>query len=292
MKMYFVKKNALLFIAVISLSTGIFAFETLGCVLPPDCGPCGCNGCGNCYDCQSDGCHNNCVGFCKACEPSVGCLNRYVEGCQTCDESSQTITDLCNYDDCQSCDSNGMGSKGSCKPYCDPNKCQTCDGNGNCVVCGGDQNQACCNGTCYDGRTQGCCGSTIYDRATQQCCTDTETPYICDINKPCCNGECVEACILLGMSETETLLKLGWSNFSKGNWQDAISYFEKGLAKLPDDNKPTNALYGLARMYEKTGDKQKAEKIYRQLLSFMKEETLQIQKVKSRIIFREEREGE
>jgi tetratricopeptide (TPR) repeat protein len=91
------------------------------------------------------------------------------------------------------------------------------------------------------------------------------------------------------MSETETLLKFGWYSFSQGKWQEAISYFEKGLAKLPNDNKPTNVLYGLARMYENTGNKTKAIETYRQLLSIMKDKEPEIQMVQTRILSLEEK---
>jgi hypothetical protein len=141
--------------------------------------------------------------------------------------------------------------------------------------------------------------SDTFPGTCEDICTDCEecvdgSCQFCggDLNKTCCDGECHSETCTLGMSETETLLKLGWSNFSKGSWQDAISSFEKGLAKLPDDSKPTNILYGLARMYESTGNKQKAEETYRQLLPLMKEETPQIQEVKSRIVSLEESAGE
>jgi tetratricopeptide (TPR) repeat protein len=161
---------------------------------------------------------------------------------------------------------------------CDPSQCQTCVG-GQCKVCGGDPDKACCNGSCYD----------IH---TQQCCTDISPSYICDISKVCCNGECKSNTCTLGMSETETLLKLGWSNFSQGDWQEATSYFERGLAKLPNENKPTNILYGLARIYENTGNIQKAEESYLQLISLMKDETSQIQEVKSHITSLDEKTGQ
>jgi TolA-binding protein len=65
---------------------------------------------------------------------------------------------------------------------------------------------------------------------------------------------------------TETLLKLGWLNFRQGELQDAISWFEQGLAKFPKDSKPADVLYVLARMYEKTGQPEKAKLTYEELL--------------------------
>jgi tetratricopeptide (TPR) repeat protein len=88
-------------------------------------------------------------------------------------------------------------------------------------------------------------------------------------------------------------LQLGWLSFSQGKWQDSISYFEKGLEKLPaGGTKPLNVLYALARMYEKTGDKIKAMDTYWQLLSLMKDEDPQIQKVENRIISLDNKAGE
>ncbi len=65
---------------------------------------------------------------------------------------------------------------------------------------------------------------------------------------------------------TETLLKLGWLTFRQSRLQDAISWFEQGLAKFPKDSKPADVLYALARMYEKTGQLEKAKLIYDELL--------------------------
>lgn len=52
---------------------------------------------------------------------------------------------------------------------------------GDCVVCGGDPNKACCDGECYD-------------ITTQKCCTDGENKWVCDINKTCCDGTCEPKC--------------------------------------------------------------------------------------------------
>jgi TolA-binding protein len=51
---------------------------------------------------------------------------------------------------------------------------------------------------------------------------------------------------------SEILLKLGWLTFRQGRIEEAISYFENGLANIPASSKPTDALYALGRMYEKT----------------------------------------
>jgi len=66
-------------------------------------------------------------------------------------------------------------------------------------------------------------------------------------------------------SNTEVLLKLGWLKFRQGQLQEAISFFEKGLAKFPQEGKPTDVLYALSRMYEKTGQLNKAIETYEQL---------------------------
>lgn len=106
--------------------------------------------------------------------PGCGCIYAcYSSECLTCDEENNTCVTSCLTSQCQTCDSNG-----NCVSSCDSSQCLTCDGNGNCVVCGGDPNQACCNGQCYDIRTK-------------QCCHDATNDYICDINcKSCCNGSC------------------------------------------------------------------------------------------------------
>lgn len=66
-------------------------------------------------------------------------------------------------------------------------------------------------------------------------------------------------------ANTEVLLKLGWLNFRQGEFQEAISFFEKGLAKFPQDGKPTDVLYALGRMYENIGQSGKAIETYEQL---------------------------
>ena len=278
MKMHNFKKDIdyrLFYGLIIGMALLLTTIVYDACGFGPTCGPCaeyvfdGYTGGWRCAGCVID------CGPCYTCNTSTtppSCKVKYDELTQECCDCRS----ICNWNDCKSCVGDGSGN---CLPYCNPAQCQTCDGHGNCPVCGGREHEECCNGECYDTRTQ-------------QCCWDTGNGYICDINKVCCDGECLPLFCILGVSETETLLKLGWSNFNNGNWQDAISYFEKGLAKLPDENKPTNVLYGLARMYEKAGNKQKAEKIYWQLLSLMKEETSQIQEVQFRIISLEEKAGE
>jgi tetratricopeptide (TPR) repeat protein len=64
----------------------------------------------------------------------------------------------------------------------------------------------------------------------------------------------------------ETLLKLGWLNFRQGKLQEAISWFEQGLAKFPKDSRPADVTYALARMYEETGQLEKAKQTYDELL--------------------------
>jgi tetratricopeptide (TPR) repeat protein len=162
-----------------------------------------------------------------------------------------------------------------------PPSCPPCYGwNANTQRCDPpDESCECCFG--------GCCDKNL----CESCGTEQFTCKVCggDPNKTCCDGECIIETCTLGMSETETLLKFGWYSFSQGKWQEAISYFEKGLAKLPNDNKPTNVLYGLARMYENTGNKTKAIETYRQLLSIMKDKEPEIQMVQTRILSLEEK---
>jgi hypothetical protein len=183
----------LLFIGIMLL--GMLTNNTLGVGGSP-CSPCdttvydwnghfikcvGCiTDCGLCYDCNM-----------LTTPPS--CHETYDQRAQDCcpDSATGKCKSICDWKTaCTPCDSNGSGN---CKFFCDPHQCQTCDGNGNCLVCGGDPNRACCNGTCYDTTTQGCCGGTIYNKTTQKCCEDISPSYICDINVECCNGSCCDS---------------------------------------------------------------------------------------------------
>ena len=100
--------------------------------------------------------------------------------------------------DCKDCNWAGKGCNWHCtgctSTYSSPQDCETCDGHGGYWVCDGNENQLCCNGTCYDRRTQGCCGGAIYNRATQKCCSGITVnfDYICDINGICCSSHCCD----------------------------------------------------------------------------------------------------
>jgi hypothetical protein len=97
---------------------------------------------------------------------------------------------------------------------CYKSNCEECGANEQCRVCGGRQNEACCNGHCYNTTTQVCCGGIHNkdnckecrnDQWVDKCPTNCET--ICDGNgvcqqcggdtKKCCiNGECKPRCKL------------------------------------------------------------------------------------------------
>lgn len=64
---------------------------------------------------------------------------------------------------------------------------------------------------------------------------------------------------------SDALLKLGWINFRQGDFQEAVSFFEKGLAKLPQENRPTDVLYAMGKIYENTNQPGRALEIYEQL---------------------------
>jgi tetratricopeptide (TPR) repeat protein len=140
-----------------------------------------------------------------------------------------------------------------------------------------------------DGNT--CCGNWNCCGAGDHCCPEGETccgSGCCPEGYMCCDGECCPDSTICGLGlskktdNPETLLKYGWLALSQGNWQESISYFEKGLAKF--DGKPVDVLYALARMYEEMGNKQKAKETYWQLLTLLGDTSPEIQKVESRII--------
>jgi TolA-binding protein len=79
---------------------------------------------------------------------------------------------------------------------------------------------------------------------------------------------------------SEILLKLGWLTFRQGRIEEAITYFENGLANLPACCKPNDALYVVGRYYQKTGQSEKAIKVYQELLKALPESDPQAEKVK------------
>ena len=110
--------------------------------------------------------------------------------CPPCYVWSKSLGD-CVYNckgPCESCIT-GVG----CSYKCDLTNCQGCVG-GECKLCAGDPNLACCNGSCYDYRTHGCCnGETVYNKATQKCCSGTNGDFVCAKDKQCCgNGNCCD----------------------------------------------------------------------------------------------------
>jgi tetratricopeptide (TPR) repeat protein len=130
--------------------------------------------------------------------------------------------------------------------------------------------QACCNGVCMDRNYRHCCGT-----------------YSCLRDEECCDGECCScggSSLSLKSDSPEMLLQIGWLYFGKGNWNESISFFENGLAKLSDNNKPPDVIYALARMYEETGNKNKAIETYVNLISLIGEENPKTQKVDVRIM--------
>jgi TolA-binding protein len=69
---------------------------------------------------------------------------------------------------------------------------------------------------------------------------------------------------------TDALFKLGWINFNKGQWNETVSYFERGLNAISDANSyPIDVMYALGRIYDQTGNNQKAIDIYQRILSMM-----------------------
>ena len=198
---------------------------------------------------------------------------------------------FCDSDNCYDCNS----TTHDCYQKCKQENCEECDGEGHCDSKCDDFYESCCDGECYDNLLQGCCNGQVYFLLTQ-CCIDGTVQTkcgeeCCTADEMCCEDHCCpqgttcEFTLLSQPDNPDAQLQLGWFNFSQGKWQDSISYFEKGLSKLPkSSSKPSNVLYALARMYEKTGDKIKAADTYWQLLSLMEDGDPQVQKVESRII--------
>jgi len=68
------------------------------------------------------------------------------------------------------------------------------------------------------------------------------------------------------------LIKLGWLNFNKGQWAEAIRYWEQYVNKYPGETNLANLpdeLYALGRAYEETNQTAKAIQTYQRLLSIL-----------------------
>jgi TolA-binding protein len=83
---------------------------------------------------------------------------------------------------------------------------------------------------------------------------------------------------------SEILLKLGWLTFRQGRIEEAIPYFENGLANFPVCCKPTDALYVVGRYYQQTGQKERAVNIYEEILKALPEGDPQAEKVKQNLL--------
>jgi TolA-binding protein len=81
----------------------------------------------------------------------------------------------------------------------------------------------------------------------------------------------------------DILLKLGWLTFRQGRVEEAISYFENAFIILPECCKPNDALYAVGRYYQKTGQNEKAVKVYETLLKSLPESDPQMEKVKQNL---------
>ena len=77
--------------------------------------------------------------------------------------------------------------------------------------------------------------------------------------------------------------KLGWLNFKRGQWVEAVDYFELSFEKSEENRKPVHILYPLGRAYEELGQLDKAAEVYNEFLSSVPSIDSGIEKVKARL---------
>jgi len=59
---------------------------------------------------------------------------------------------------------------------------------------------------------------------------------------------------------------LGWLNFKRGQWVEAVDYFELSLKKSEENRKLAHILYPLGRAYEEIGHLDKAAQVYQEFI--------------------------
>ena len=76
---------------------------------------------------------------------------------------------------------------------------------------------------------------------------------------------------------------MGWLNFKRGQWVEAIQYWELSLKKSEENRKPVHILYPLGRVYEELGQLDKAAPVYNEFLSSVHSIDSGIERVKTRL---------
>jgi len=84
-------------------------------------------------------------------------------------------------------------------------------------------------------------------------------------------------------SVKDASLKLGWLNFKKGRWTEAVGYFELCLEKYPEKYRPPHVLYALGRAYEEIGQLDKAAQAYHEFIKSIDPSDPRIETVKARL---------
>jgi len=81
----------------------------------------------------------------------------------------------------------------------------------------------------------------------------------------------------------DAAIRLGLLDFKKGQWLEAIQYFELALKKSKENRKPVHILYPLGRVYEELGQLDKAAQVYNQFITAVPPFDPRIEKVKFRL---------
>ena len=77
--------------------------------------------------------------------------------------------------------------------------------------------------------------------------------------------------------------KLGWLKFKKGQWVEAIQYWQLSLQRSPENDKPVHILYPLGRAYEEIGALDKAAQVYDEFIRTVHPDDPRIETVKARL---------
>jgi TolA-binding protein len=77
--------------------------------------------------------------------------------------------------------------------------------------------------------------------------------------------------------------KLGWLNFKRGQWVEAIQYWELCLQRSPEDYKPVHILYPLGRAYEEIGQFDLAIQVYNEFINRVPSIDPSVETVKARL---------
>ncbi|MBN2455244.1 MAG: tetratricopeptide repeat protein, partial [Sedimentisphaerales bacterium] len=84
-------------------------------------------------------------------------------------------------------------------------------------------------------------------------------------------------------SAKDALLKLGWLDFKRGQWAEAIQCWELSLEKYPENQRPHHILYPLGRAYEEIGWLDNAKQVYEEFIRTVFPYDPRIEMVKARL---------